>query len=850
MTSVLLAAAGAVAVGYALRIFHSDRVERHAGRPRHFSVLFVAAGMLLSGVSAIAGGIARAVAPDVLFPDVPLPAELPLVGLFLAVGTYLLGLLLMPAPAATFVGRVRRTLDGIGIGICTFFVAWLLIFAELGLRGGSLTAVLLACVAISAAVIGTVRAMRFNRAAAYCGAGVVASIVGLTGLIVALDYAAPFGWVLTGAVPLVGGSMFAWYGIRVARGTQLPRQAADDGSFADYPLLALPLGGGLVAATYHFVVYRELDQVSIVLGIVGVTVVAVRETLAVTDVRRYAQRLAVREEHFRSLVVGSTDVALMLDGKLVVLWQSPAAARQFGLSDQDVVGRALTALVHPDDAVAVAACFAAVLADAPAPATVVEARLRDGFGEWRDTEWSVSDQRTASAVGALVVHVRDIGERKELERTLRRTAFVDQLTGLPNRREFRRELTGRPEGVVIVLGLGGLHRVNHVHGHEVGDAVLVEAARRLRAGLPGGDVPARLDGDEFAAVTEAGAVQAQLLATRLLTVLTEPYQVSGVTAHLTPSAGLAELGPVEGGRVNGDEALRRAGLALQQARRQSPGGGAEWYDEATEAVLRRRLTIEQELPGAAARGELDLAYQPVLALPEQRPVGAEALLCWRHPGLGTVTAAEFVPVAEELGVLDEIGGWLLNQALGRCSVWLGDGWDLWMSINVTAGQLADTAFVAALTGALESHAVPASRLVVEFGLDEGPDPTADARAHALATNLTELRTLGVRAALDGFGTGATSLRRLRILPLDVLKLDRAMFAEPGGPAVAIVAAVVNLAQQIGVTVAATGLESAPDLAAAEAAGCRYVQGDLLCRPVLAEHVEAYLDSHRSTRSAR
>jgi PAS domain S-box-containing protein len=322
---------------------------------------------------------------------------------------------------------------------------------------------------------------------------------------------------------LIAGPVLTWYGVRAADGFPPEPEPVDgDGSYADYPLLVLPIGGALLAAAYHLVQGRWFDPVAVSVAIGGVAAVAAREALAVLHIRRYAARLAAQEAHFRSLVVGSTDVTIVLDEALTVRWQSPAAARQFGLSDQEVVGQPLISLVHPEDAERVAAVLGS------GGGGLVEARLRDGYGCWRDTEWSLSDQRASPAVGALVVHARDVTERRELERTLHRAAYVDQLTGLPNRRELARSLPGLAgPGALMVIGLGGVAGVNEVCGHDVGDAVLVEAARRLRAGLTPADLPVRLGGGTFAVATPGGAVQAQLLATRLLTMLTEPYRWRG-----------------------------------------------------------------------------------------------------------------------------------------------------------------------------------------------------------------------------------------------------------------------------------------------------------------------------------
>jgi len=370
-------AVGVSAVGYAALLLG---VVPHRGVKLVQGAPFLGVGVLIAGGCGAAGATAGYAYPHAVVVDVPLAAEVPLVGLFFTVGMYLLGLLVVPSIAATFVGRLRRFLDAIGLGVCAFFVAWLLLFADGGMRGGALTAVLLASIALASTVVAGLRAVRFGRAAIPCTAGPAGSIAGLTWLTVALDYHAGGYATVPAGLALVGSAALTWYGARTVRANRPPRAAADsDGSFARYPLFALPLVAALVTAGYHLVQHHGLDPVAMTLSLVGVGVVALRETLAALDVRRYAGRLATREAHFRSLVAGSTDVTVVLGPDLVVRWQSPAAARQFGLSDQDVVGRPLLApllaLVHPDDADRAAGCLAALAAGGTV-ATLIEAPAR------------------------------------------------------------------------------------------------------------------------------------------------------------------------------------------------------------------------------------------------------------------------------------------------------------------------------------------------------------------------------------------------------------------------------------------------------------------------------------------
>jgi diguanylate cyclase (GGDEF)-like protein len=442
-----------------------------------------------------------------------------------------------------------------------------------------------------------------------------------------------------------------------------------------------------------------------------------------------------------------------------------------------------------------------------------------------------------------VVHIHDVSQRRELERSVRQAAYTDHLTSLAN----RKGLTPVPEsGAVIVVELYGLTGVNDVHGPDLGDAVLVEAARRLRTEVARTDVPARVGDSRFAVLTRSGAVQAHLLASRLLNVLTAAYHAPGAVAHVSACAGLADLVTAEGF----EESLRRAELAVRATRQGSAGSSIEWYDESMEARLLRRSAIQQELPGALGRGELDLAYQPIVELPSGRPVGVEALLRWRHPKLGAVPPTELLPIAEELGLLDEIGDWVLHWALRQHSRWIHEHHDLWIAVNVSTAQLASEQFIATVGTALDTHLVPPSALMIEVAepglVAARAEPGSRSAFADVVAHLGQLRALGVRTAVDNFGTGPTSLSQLRILPLDLLKIDREVFATPGGPPVApnaIIDVLVKLGARLGIEIVAQGLESESDLDTARAAGCRYGQGYRVGRPAPPERLEAYLDSH-------
>ncbi|GIH18124.1 putative bifunctional diguanylate cyclase/phosphodiesterase [Rugosimonospora africana] len=853
MTALAAAAAASTAVHAVLLICLALAAPgtRSPASPGRRSAALLGASLLATGATVVAAVAAESrVATNPLVD--PFAARLGTAGLLLATLLFLFGLLLLPGPASGALARLHLALDGLAIGACLLYAAWLMVVhSHGGTHSPAAGVALFGCAGLATATVSGLRAGRYRPTVLICCTGGAVTIIGLGTAVALFAGSAPEGWLPVAALALVFGPVLCWAGTLVTESDPAPSPAErTDPGFAGYPILAVPVGTALAATAYRVAGDRPFDAVSVGLGLGVLAVLAVREVFAVLDIRRYARRIALQEARFRSLVSRSTDITVVLDDDLVVTWQSPSAAHQFGLLDRDVLDRPFLGLVHPEDAAAVRERLTALVAARPygtARPTLLGARLRDGSGRWRETESTVSDQRSVPEVGALVVHVRDIGERRELERELHRMAFIDQLTGLPNRRQLLRTIAamravpGQP-GAILVVGLDDLAQTGNGRLPEVGDAVLVEVASRLRGAVEPSDRAARLSDTEFAVATADHPVHAYALAARVLAELTRPYPVAAATVHLGAAVGLAELAAA----TSVGDTLSRARLALCRAA-QLRQGRIEWYDEALEAALLRRFRLEEELPGVIARGELDLVFQPILDLIDAAPVGAEALLRWRHPKRGTVPAADFVPVAEDLGLIDEIGEWVLRRACRQLANWLRDGLDLWLSVNLAARQLAAPNFVARVARVLDDYRIPADRLVVEITeQDLRPD------LPAAVAQLTRLRTLGVRTALAKFGTGPTPLASLRRLPVDVLKVDRALFAgtphvSPGGVELGmpVIDVVVGLGRRLGMEIVAEGLEDEAHLDLARAGGCRYGQGFLLGRPQPAEHFEAYLESHRS-----
>ncbi|OJF13769.1 diguanylate cyclase/phosphodiesterase [Couchioplanes caeruleus] len=431
---------------------------------------------------------------------------------------------------------------------------------------------------------------------------------------------------------------------------------------------------------------------------------------------------------------------------------------------------------------------------------------------------------------------------RQREAHFRELAHTDPLTGLANRRGLVRALRepavpGRPR-TLVGLDLDGFKNVNDMRGHDVGDAVLAEVGARLRAHLSHGDVAARLGGDEFAVLMRATPDEAMAAGERLLAVLCEPYETEEGSVFLSASVGVA------GSLTPGDtcELMRDADLALRYAKQRGKNR-VERYQKRYDELLRRHSVLENELRHAIERDQLRLVFQPVVALPSVRPVGAEALLRWHHPDLGSVRPDEFIPVAEESGLIGMLGAWVLDQACGQLAQWLTAGHDVWVSVNLSPKELHAADYAGQVAAVLDKYGVPPQRLVLEV------------TEHAVATDmdelirrLVELRSTGVRIALDDFGAGYSSLGQLRNLPVDILKIDHALVAEPEsrtGTAAPLVDVVVRLGHRLGLEVLAEGIGTPAQREIVEAAGCRLGQGSLFGWGVPAEHLEAQLRAGRS-----
>src|SRR4051794_16629582 len=444
--------------------------------------------------------------------------------------------------------------------------------------------------------------------------------------------------------------------------------------------------------------------------------------------------------------------------------------------------------------------------------------------------------------------ITDVTRYREAEAHIRHLAQHDHLTGLANRALFRERLgralaaarRGGGPVAVLCLDLDRFKPVNDTLGHPGGDALLRAVAARLLACVREGDTAARLGGDEFA-VLQAGAGQpeaAGALARRLVEALSAPYEVLGHQIVVGASVGVA-LAPGDG--RDPDELLKRADMALCRAKADGRGTFRS-FEPGMDARLQARRLLELDLRKALAAGELELHYQPLVDLRTGAVSALEALLRWRHPARGLVPPGEFVPLAEEIGLIVPVGGWVLRRACADAAGWPGG---VRVAVNLSAAQFRGRELVAAVVGALAAAGLAPARLELEI-----TETVLLRDGEATLATLRELRALGVRIAMDDFGTGYSSLGYLRSFPFDKIKIDRCFVRDLGASAdcEAIVRAVTGLGGSLGIATTAEGVETEEQLERLRPEGCDEAQGFHLGRPMPAAEVVAFLSAHDAGRT--
>jgi diguanylate cyclase (GGDEF)-like protein/PAS domain S-box-containing protein len=527
------------------------------------------------------------------------------------------------------------------------------------------------------------------------------------------------------------------------------------------------------------------------------------------------------------------ELLFVLDHEGRLAWLSAAAARWMG---EAVEGTPIAELVHPSDAGDLLASVAAA-GDRPAAIVEVRSRVRDRDGSWRTLEISIADRRRREEMGGLVCVAKDVTERSDMTARLIHQATHDTLTALPNRASLidrlnDADVAADASGSVALLyiDLDGFKGVNDSLGHAAGDRVLVTVADRLRRAVRPGDTVARLGGDEFVVVADGvtdGAVTLEI-GQRIISSICRPVAVGGRLVSVS-----ASIGATIGRRNRAMEMLEEADRAMYRAK-EDGRNRCTLFTRDMRSPDDHRVRTEELLRSALDRDGVAVLYQPVVDLATGRVAGVDATLRLRSADGSLRMPAGFLDVAEETGLSVAVGAGLLDLACGQAAIWntdLGDDTPPLLSVPVSARQLADRHAAERVVATLDAHGIAPGALCLDL-----PEATLVDADSTVTRSLQKLKSLGVRLAIDDFGSGRSSLAYLRRYAIDVLRIDRGFMTGLGHDEgdTEVVRAVVGLGEALGMTTLAKGVETADQAAVLRDLGCQLAQGFHFGRPVLPE----------------
>ncbi|MET9295244.1 EAL domain-containing protein [Streptomyces sp. NPDC003077] len=846
--------------------------RRHHGRFRPAWLLFAASSAMAGFGNGVWGWY-----EVVLRQPVPSPSLADFCFLLFAPPA-IVGLLVLAKRPVTRAGWVCLGLDAWLIGGSLLTLSWSLALAHTAhFQGQSVPqgALALAYPLLDIVLVSMVLALHFKRSSAHRSAiNTAIAALALTVLCDAL-FSSPLlrehyrsGQILDAG--WFAGSMLLAYAPWVAR------RAAAEGPAEDFvrtprrvqPVGTRPISGSLAALTpylaaavctlgilYNVLDGRRIDRVVLFTGCTVVLALVVRQGIMLIDNISLAHELAEKENHFRSLVQGSSDVIMIAAPTGILRYVSPAASGVYGREAEDLVGSELAALIHPEDLGRVVHEVRRFLAASPEaePTTRIECRFRAGGHEVGGEEWLNVESTVNRHHGGLIFNSRDVTERVRLQAQLQHNASHDALTDLPNRALFTervgKALTGRRasdhDTAVLYIDLDGFKQVNDTIGHQAGDELLVQAARRLAESVRSGDTPARLGGDEFAALIMGDGTRDRLarerrvqeIADRLRMKLSEPYRIDGRDVRVAASIGVAFAEP----GITPAALMRNADLAMYRAK-QAGKGRVELYAPQMQAEVVRRAELATKLRTALHDGEFALLHQPVVELSSGKVTAVAAQPRWRSAQGILFTPAEFLRVGdrgqltEEGDRTAELGRWQLEEAVEQAAARHRAGHPVPVAVRLSAHRLLDRALPPEGVEALLSrHGLPSGALVLEV-----PDCDPRLPLEELERRLVALRRLGVRIALDGFGSGAAAIGVLRRLPADILRLDRGLVdgVVESTRLHKITSGLLRIAGDLGMQSVADGVDLPEQVVALRSMGCTHGQGMAFAGP---------LDEHRLRR---
>ncbi|MBZ0249463.1 MAG: PAS domain S-box protein [Burkholderiales bacterium] len=610
------------------------------------------------------------------------------------------------------------------------------------------------------------------------------------------------------------------------RDRPLLRQAAS----VRYEALMPTAGGREREMLYNKVSF--VDQSGQVAGLIG----------TVTDVTAYKETeraLEASEARFRVLTESGLDLISVLSEDGAILYQSPALRNLLGYEPAETVGRNVFDLVHREDADQARQAFRRIL-ETRHFREPLEFRIRNREGAWRTFESLGTNCVDNPHIRGVVFNSRDVTDRKAIQQRIQHLAYHDNLTGLPNRGLLqdrlahsiaRADRTGR-KVAVLFIDLDNFKNINDTLGHDVGDELLRQVARRLGECVRAGDTIARQGGDEFIVLLDnlEDGRGASVVAQKILNSLRAAFPLGGTEQHVSGSVGIAVY-PEDG--KDAQTLMKNADTAMFHGK----GIGKNTYQYFTAQMniaVKRRMTLESALRRAVMQKDFALHYQPQVNLDTGEIVAVEALVRWKTQDSGTVMPGDFIPLAEETGLINEIGEWVLREACRQNREWQARGLaPRRMAVNLSARQFADKAFLDTVTRVLQETGLDPKWLELEI-----TESQVMRQTEGMILLLNRLAEMGVHLAIDDFGTGYSSLSYLKRLPIQKLKIDQSFIrditVDPNDTA--IVVAIISMARSLELETIAEGVETAGQLALLRAKECRVGQGFFFSAPVSAENL--------------
>ena len=637
------------------------------------------------------------------------------------------------------------------------------------------------------------------------------------------------------------------------------------GGFA-LALPSLPAMGGMLIVLSSWLLTGRFESPGVLLGIMGVDVmlglalllIVTYENHALTsDLERRVQErtaeLDKTERYYRALVQHSSDLVMVVNAELEILYVSDSALTVFGFRPDELVGRSLE--VFGQEAVDTLGEALARVQPGHDHLTRVEWKLTDTAGRSLRAESTITNLLADPHVSGFVLNTRDDTDRAALADQLRNQAFHDPLTGLPNRallddrasQALARSQRAGSSVAIITIDLDAFKLVNDGFGHRTGDLLLCAVAQRLQSAIRPEDTVARLGGDEFVVLMDPApdSVAALALAERIGDALLAELEIEGTMHRVTASIGVA-IGATP--HANFDQLLCDANVALYCVK-QAGRNAVQIFQQSMNVNARERFELQADLRRALDGGGLCLFYQPECDARSGELDGFEALIRWEHPKHGLMSPERFIPLAEETGLVVPLGRWVLGEALGQAVAWSGThtrARSLTISVNVSAVQLNAPNIIADVADALERSGIDPARVVLEVTESSFIENSAE-----IIDTLHALKALGVRLAIDDFGTGYASISNLQSMPIDILKVDKSFLAscDDGGHGNELLEAIVNIGRVLSLVTIAEGIEQPSQLATAKDLGCDLAQGYLFGRPVPAGEAERMIAEGSTARVA-